>query len=87
MKSRPHRRIDKIDLDRLNPFEQVFIDHEGDSLFRKKIIVVPWFIQNQAQRRPRSATLVQRDPDGRNGHLVLQGIFDHFAGLFSDFEH
>ena len=87
MKSRPHGGIDKVDLNRSYPFKQIFIDHEGESLFRKKTILVPRFVQNQAQRRSRSASLIQCDPDGRNGYLVLQGILDHLAGLFRNLKH
>ncbi len=52
VKSRTHGSIHVIDLDGLNFFKQVFVDHEGNSLFRKEAILVPRFIQNQAQRRP-----------------------------------
>ena len=87
MKPGPHGGIDIIDLDGFNPFKQVFFDHESDPHFRKKAVRIPWFIQNQAQRRPRSAPLVKCDPDGRDGHLILQGLFDHLTGLFRNFKH
>ena len=87
MKSCAHGGIHVIDLDGLNPFEQVFVDHEGNSLFFKKAILVPRFIQNQAQRGSRSATLIEGDPDGWDRHLILQGLFDHLTGLFRNFKH
>jgi hypothetical protein len=87
VKSGPHGSIDIIDLDGFNPFKQVFVNHKGDSLFRKKIIIVPRFIQNQAQRWPRSATLIKCDPNGWDGDLILQGVFDHLTGLSRNFKH
>ena len=87
MKSGSHWSVDKIYLDGFHLFEQVSVDHKGDSLFCEKGVIIPRFIQNQAQRGPRSATFVKYDPDGRDGYLVFQGIFDHLAGLFRNFKH
>ena len=49
MKSRPHGGIYKIELDGLDAFEEVFIDHEGNPLVRKKGIIISWLIQSQTQ--------------------------------------
>ena len=49
MKSRPHGGIYKIELDGLDAFEEVFIDHEGNPLVRKKGVLISRLIQSQAQ--------------------------------------
>lgn len=52
MKTGAHGGVDKIDFNRFNLFKQVFVDHKGNPLFCKKGVLIPWFIQNQAQRGP-----------------------------------
>jgi hypothetical protein len=51
------------------------------------LIIFAWFIQNQAQGGPGSATLVIDDPDGRAFILILQGLLDHFSGFLRNVEH
>ena len=41
VKSRPHGGIHEIDLNGFNTFEEIFIDHESNSLFCKNGIVIP----------------------------------------------
>jgi len=41
VKSRPHGGIHEIDFNGFNTFEEIFIDHESNSLFRKNQIVIP----------------------------------------------
>ena len=71
MKSGFHGGINKIELDGFDAFEEIFIDHEGNPLVRKKGIIISWLIQSQTQSGSRSATLAVYDPDRRDGILVL----------------
>jgi hypothetical protein len=41
LKSGPHRGIHEIDFYGFNTFKEIFIDHEGHSLFCKNDIVIP----------------------------------------------
>jgi len=47
--SSPVRRIDKIDLDRLDSLKEVFADDISDPFQSKNLIIFAWFVQNQAQ--------------------------------------
>jgi hypothetical protein len=71
MKSGPHGGIYKIEFDGFDAFEEIFIDHEGNTFVRKKGVIIPWLIQSQTQSGPRSATLAVYDPDRRDGVLFL----------------
>jgi hypothetical protein len=48
----PHRRIDKIDFDRLYPLKQFLADDVSNPFLIKHLIIFAWFIQNQAQGGP-----------------------------------
>jgi len=85
--SPPVRRIDIIDLDRLDSLKEILPDDIGDAFLSKHLIIFAWFIQNQAQRGPRSATLVMDDPDGRDFPLILEGFLDHFSRLLRHVKH
>ena len=80
-------RVDIIDLDRLDLLKEVLSDDVSDSFLRKNLVIFAWFIQNQAQRGPGSATLVIRHPDGGDLLLIFEGFFDHFSGLLCDVKH
>ena len=71
MKSGSHGGIHEIELDGFDAFEEVFINHEGNPLVRKKGVIISWLIQSQTQSGSRSAPLVVNDPDRRDGVLVL----------------
>ncbi len=53
----------------------------------KNLIIIARFIQNQAQRGPRSATLIQYDANRRDLLLIFESFLDHLDGLFRDFKH
>ncbi len=46
------RRIDIINLDGLYLLQEVLTNNIGNSFLSQHVIVVRWFIQNQAQRGP-----------------------------------
>lgn len=52
MKSGSHGGIHEIEFDGFDAFEEVFIDHKGNSLIRKDGVIVPRLIQSQAQSGP-----------------------------------
>jgi hypothetical protein len=83
----PGRRIDIIDLNGLYPLKEVLTNEKSDSLLSKNLVIFAWFIQNQAQRGPRSATLVMDDPDGRGFLLILKGLLDHFSRFLRNIKH
>jgi len=83
----PGRRIDIIDLNGLYPLKEVLADDIGDAFLGKNLVIFAWFIQNQAQRGPRSATLVIDDPDGRGLLLILESFLDHFCRLLRNVKH
>ena len=53
----------------------------------KGLIIAPWFIQNQAQGGPGSASAVEDDPDGGKGVPVSEGLLDLFCSLGGYLEH
>jgi hypothetical protein len=86
-KPAPSGRIDKIHLDGFCSFKKIFVDNISDTFLSKNLVVFAWFIQSQAQGGPRSATLVEYDPDGRDFLLISNGFLDHLTGLFRHFKH
>jgi hypothetical protein len=86
-KSVPIRPIDIIHFNRLYPLKEVLADDISDPLLSKNLVIFAWFIQNQAQRGPRSATLVIDDPDGRGLLLILEGLLDHFSRFLRNVKH
>jgi hypothetical protein len=83
----PGRRIDIIDLNGLYPLKEVLADEKSNPLLTKNLVIFAWFIQNQAQRGPRSATLVMDDPDRRDLLLILEGFLDHFSRFLRNIKH
>jgi hypothetical protein len=83
----PGRRIDIVDLNGLHPLKEVLTDKKSDPLLSKNLVIFAWFIQNQAQRGPRSATLVMDDPDRRSLLLILEGLLDHFGRFLRNIKH
>jgi hypothetical protein len=83
----PVRRIDIIDFNGLYSLKEVFADEISDTLLSKNVVIFAWFIQNQAQRGPRSASLIIDHPNGRNFLLILEGLLDHFSRLLSNVKH
>ena len=71
MESGPHGGFHVIHRDGLDAFEEILVDRETKTFFRKERIVLIRFIQNQVQVRPGSATPVIRHPDGWDGVFVL----------------
>jgi hypothetical protein len=53
----------------------------------ENLVIIAWFIQNQAQRGPGSATLIIDDPNGGDFLLIFNSFFDHFGGFLRDVEH
>jgi len=56
--------VGKIHLDRLDLFQKFFINHIGKTINIKGRIRILRLIQSHGQRRPRSASLVQENPNG-----------------------
>jgi len=81
------RRNGIINLDRLHPLKEVLADDISDTFLSKNLVIFAWFIQNQAQRGPGSATLVVNDPDGRGFLLIFEGFLDHFSGFLRNVKH
>jgi hypothetical protein len=86
-KSSPVRGLDEIDLNGLDSLEEVLADDIGDTFLSENLVIFAWFIQNQAQRGPRSATLVVDDPNRRNFLLVFEGLLDHFSRFLRNVKH
>jgi hypothetical protein len=83
----PVRRIDIINLNGLYSLKEVLADDISDTFLSKNLVIFAWFIQNQAQRGPRSATLVIDDPDGRGLLLILEGFLNHFSRFLRNVKH
>jgi hypothetical protein len=76
----------KIDLDGLHLLHEAFVDHVGESFDFEHVVSVFRLIQSHGQRGAASASLVEKNPDGRNvfafevfGDLLCRrrGYFDH----------
>jgi hypothetical protein len=85
--SLPVRRIDIINLDGLHSVKEILADDIGDTFLSKNLVIFAWFIQNQAQRGPRSAAFVVDHPDGRGFSLIFEGFLDHFSRFLSNVKH
>jgi hypothetical protein len=81
------RRIDIIDLDGLYSLKEVLADDISDTFLIKNLVIFAWFIQNQAQRGPRSPTFIIDDPDGRVFLLIFKGLPDHLGGFLRNVKH
>jgi hypothetical protein len=79
--------MDIINLNRPYLFKKVLPDNIDDPLLSKNLVIFARFIQNQAQRGPRSASLVVGDPDGRDLLLIFDGFPEHFSGFLRNVEH
>jgi hypothetical protein len=86
-KSTPSGRINKIHFDGFDLLKEVFVDNIRNSFFRENLVILAWFILNQTQGGPRSASLVVGDPDARDLFLVLKSFLNHLRGLFRNFKH
>ncbi len=79
--------FDKINLNGFDLFEKLFIDGKRNSIFLKNFIFCDWFIQNHAQRGPRSTSLGQHDSDRRGLISLLEVILHHCNGFFGYLKH
>jgi hypothetical protein len=86
-KSFPVRRIDVIHLNGLYPLKEVLANDISDTFLSKNLIIFAWFVQNQAQRGPRSTPFVIDDPNGRVFLLILEGFLDHFISFLRYVKH
>jgi len=74
-------------MDRLHLFVELFLNQVGDSAFLKNFILIPGFIQNQAQRGTPSPARVEINPDGRGFSPILEIFPEHLRGLCRNLKH
>ena len=86
-KSVPLRPVDIINLNRLYPLKEILTDDISDTFLSENLVIFARFIQNQAQRGPRSAAFVVDDPNGRALLLILEGFLDHLSRFLRNVKH
>jgi hypothetical protein len=73
--------FNEIDFDGSHPFKEVFVDDISNTFQSKNSVIFHWFIQNQAQGGPCSASLYG-DANGRDFLMIPEHFFDGLSGLF-----
>ncbi len=79
--TRSPRGFNEIHFDRLHIVQQLFVDHEGETLFLEYLVAFLKLVQSHTHGGPASPTLVQKETDRGNRFLILEIVSEHFARL------
>ena len=78
--------VRKVDRHIFGSFMQILVYEHGETVHLEYIIVFFWFIQNQGQRRARSPSCLEEDPN-RDDLLVFKVFPQNHFSLVGNVNH